>query len=121
MKRRLTVIDDDTDLRNLLQISLRLEGFEVQAFSNGNEFIASMKITQQAELFVIDINLGGLTGFEICSYIKANPETTNAIVILISANPEVSQIAKDVCADDFMQKPFSQRELIEKIKGFLKI
>jgi DNA-binding response OmpR family regulator len=120
MKRRLTVIDDDKDLRNLLQISLRLEGFDVTAYSNGDEFISSLPITGNSELYVIDINLGGMSGFEICSYIKGRKETKDAVVILISANPEVQQIAKEVCADDYILKPFSQRELIQRITTLLK-
>jgi DNA-binding response OmpR family regulator len=119
MKGRLTVIDDDTDLRNLLQISLRLEGFEVMAYGNSDEFISALSTAAPADLYVIDINLGGMTGFEICKYIRSKTETKNAIVILISANPELQQIAKEVCADDYISKPFSQRELVQRIKGFL--
>jgi len=119
MKGKIAVIEDDIDLRSLLHNALRQEGYDVQTYANGDEFLLSSQIEGRSDLYVIDINLGGITGFEICSRIKEDPESKNAIVILISANPEVQQLARDVHADDYILKPFSQRELIQKIEDFL--
>jgi DNA-binding response OmpR family regulator len=120
MKGRVTVIDDDNDLRSLLQIALKLEGFEVNGFANGDEFLLSLAEPATSDLYVIDINLGGLTGFEICRAIRAKGPTSKKCVILISANPEVQQLANEVGADDYMLKPFSQRDLIKKVAALLK-
>jgi DNA-binding response OmpR family regulator len=120
MKGKITVIEDDADLRGLLQTALHLEGFEVQSFSNGDDFLISMKSNPRSDLYVIDINLGGTRGFEICSRIKENTDTSKSLVILISANPEVQQHARESLADDYMLKPFTQRELVQKITKLLK-
>ena len=120
-KGKITVIDDDEDLRNLLQIALRLEGFEVNGFANGDEFMKVVESSAPSDLYVIDINLGGITGFEICRRLKSNAHTKFGYVILISANPEVQQLSQDVSADDYMLKPFSQRELMKKIGALLQI
>jgi DNA-binding response OmpR family regulator len=119
MKGTITVIDDDVDLRNLLQIALKMEGFEVTAFSSGHEFLDSLSSSTPSDLYVIDINLGGMTGFEVCRKIKADHKAKNSRVILISANPEVQDQTKDVAADDYIMKPFSQRELISRIIGLI--
>jgi two-component system, OmpR family, phosphate regulon response regulator PhoB len=120
MKCKITVIEDDMDLRSLLHNGLRLEGYSVCTYANGDEFLLSWQEDGPSDLYVIDINLGGITGFEICSRIKSKQKSRTATVILISANPEVQQRARDVSADDYMLKPFSQRELFAKINELLK-
>jgi two-component system, OmpR family, phosphate regulon response regulator PhoB len=119
MNRKITVIDDDSDLRNLLQIALRLEGFEVQIYANGEEFIKSEHAATPASLYVIDINLGGIDGYEICNLLKADAKTKGSHVILISANPELPQLAMNARADDYIFKPFSQRDLMQRVSDLL--
>jgi DNA-binding response OmpR family regulator len=119
MKGRITVIDDDADLRSLLQLTLKMKGFDVSAYANGDEFLSASRRLEPSDLYVIDINLGGITGFEICSYIKSEMHTFNPVVILISANPEVQELAKLATADDYMLKPFSQKELIERVVALM--
>ena len=119
MKERITVIDDDKDLRSLLQIALRIEGFDVVGYANGTEFLEAIKTAEPCSLYVIDINLGGVSGFELCEYLKSFEGTKSSFVILISANPEVQQLSKEVKADDYLLKPFSQKDLIQKITRLL--
>lgn len=119
MKGKITVIDDDKDLRSLLQIALRIEGFEVQGYANSVEFIDAIQSVEPSVLYVIDINLGGMSGFELCQYLKSYPVTSKAFVILISANPEVQQLSNEVKADGYILKPFSQKEMIQKIRTLI--
>jgi DNA-binding response OmpR family regulator len=115
MKGRISVIDDDNDLRSLLQIALRIEGFEVTGYANGAELLEAIDKVEPALLYIIDINLGGMSGFEICAYLKSDPHTSKSFVILISANPEVQQLSQEVKADGYIMKPFSQKEMVHKI------
>jgi DNA-binding response OmpR family regulator len=119
MKGRITVIDDDKDLRSLLQIALRIEGFDVVCFANGSEFMEAINTTESSDLYIIDINLGGISGFELCQYLKSFATTSQSVVILISANPEVQQLSREVKADDYLLKPFSQKDLMQKIMNLL--
>jgi two-component system, sensor histidine kinase and response regulator len=119
MKGKITVIDDDKDLRSLLQIALRIEGFEVTCYANGGEFMDGINAVEPSDLYVIDINLGGISGFELCQYLKSYKTTKDSFVILISANPEVQQLSTEVKADDHLLKPFSQKELMTKITNLL--
>jgi DNA-binding response OmpR family regulator len=115
--KTLTVVDDDSDLRNLLQIALSSEGFEVQVFGSGHEMINAFHSSKSSDLYVVDLNLGGISGGEVCNYIKTH--TPSSLVILISANPDLPQTAIESKADGYLFKPFTQRELISKIKMFL--
>ena len=115
MKGKVTVIDDDNDLRSLLQIALRIDGYEVTGYANGAEFMDAVATTEPSALYIIDINLGGISGFELCDFLKSRKETSRSFVILISANPEVQQLARQAKADDHLLKPFSQKELLERI------
>jgi DNA-binding response OmpR family regulator len=116
MKRKITVIDDDADLRRLLQIGLKLDGFEVDVFSNGDDFMNSRNQNPASEFYVIDVNLGGISGPEICKRLKKEQLTQRASVVLISANPELQQLAKESAADGYIFKPFSQKDLITKLR-----
>lgn len=120
MKEKITVIDDDQDLRSLLQIALRIEGYEVLSFENGAEFMENLEKAEPSDVYIIDINLGGISGFELCQYLKSCKATCQSLIILISANPEVQQLSREAQADDHIVKPFSQKELLRRIARGLK-
>jgi DNA-binding response OmpR family regulator len=119
MKGRITVIDDDKDLRSLLQIALRIEGFDVIVYANGSEFMAAIEGAEPSDVYIIDINLGGMRGFELCQILKSFGKTKTSHVILISANAEVQQLSNEARADDYLIKPFTQKELMQKIVKLL--
>lgn len=119
MKKRLIVIDDDNDLRNLLQIALKTEGYEVTSYSNGKEFLDTVDSEPPADLYIIDINLGGLTGYEVCQRMRSSERIGNKSIILISANPDVQQFASQAAANDYMIKPISLKVLFQKIRDLI--
>jgi DNA-binding response OmpR family regulator len=116
--RRITIIDDDNDARNLLATFLRLNSFAVTIFSSGEEFISSGN-SLDADAFIIDINLGGITGDKLCDRIKSNPESSKKPVLIISAHPEIEKLSSRACADAFLAKPFSRREVLNKMNLLL--
>lgn len=115
MSFHVSVIDDDADLRNLMQIALKLEGFDVTTYQNGAEFLEGYMANPRSQCYVIDINLGGITGAELCKKLKSDTNSKDSYVILISANPEVEYLAAESGADSYMLKPFSQKELIKRL------
>jgi DNA-binding response OmpR family regulator len=116
MKKKITVVDDETDLRNLLRLTLSAAGFDVDIFSNGEEFISQSKM--DSDCYIVDIDLGKMTGLDVCQYLKA--AKARGPVILISADPEIRSLAESACADGSLSKPFTQAELIHKIDSYLK-
>ena len=119
MKKRLTVIDDDNDLRHLLQIALKSEGYDVNSYASGQEFLDDLKNHAPSDVYIIDINLGGITGYEVCKQLKNENGIKDKHVILISANPEVQQLSQDACANDYMLKPISLKLLFQKVKDLI--
>ena len=116
--RKVIIIDDDEDSRKLLQTFLRLRNFSVQAFATAEDFLQQPALN--ADLFIIDINLGGMSGVEVCQHIKEDSLNKHTPVIIVSAHPEVERLSLDACADDFLARPFSPSLLLEKINKHLK-
>jgi DNA-binding response OmpR family regulator len=116
MKKKITVVDDETDLRNLLRLTLLSAGYDVELYSNGEEFIAQSKM--DSDFYIVDIDLGKMTGLEVCQYLKA--AKAKGPVVLISADPEIRSLAEKACADGALSKPFTQAELIRNINLYLR-
>jgi DNA-binding response OmpR family regulator len=116
MKEKITIVEDDDDLRSLLKLMLEAAGYDVDVRSDGNDFFN--KSSDRSDLYIIDLNLGGINGLDLCKQLKGQIKN-NTPVIMISANPDVRQLAKDACADDTLSKPFTSKELLAKITQYL--
>lgn len=114
---RITIVDDDKDSRNLLQVFLRNQQFIVETFSTAESFFADGVLN--SDLYIIDINLGGISGIEVCEKLKSSPETQPRKVLIISAHPEIEKLSREACADDYLPRPFSQSLLLAKIHGLI--
>jgi two-component system, OmpR family, phosphate regulon response regulator PhoB len=115
--RRITIIDDDSDSRKLLQTFLA-NTHTVTIFSNAEDFLASNLLN--ADLYIIDINLGGVSGLEVCERIKATPSVKKPAVVIISAHPEIRELSEQACADDYLPKPFTRQSLMDKVEQLLR-
>jgi len=71
------------------------------------------------DLFLIDHQLSGTTGLSLCQILKTNNETRSIPVILMSASPDVQQLAKLAGADDFLEKPYSVKVLREMVRKYI--
>ncbi|HYG01639.1 MAG TPA: response regulator, partial [Chryseosolibacter sp.] len=80
------------------------------------EFLEQQSKLNPSDLYIIDLNLGGMTGDRLCMHLKNAADTTGCRVLLISANPEIQQLATESGADGFIFKPFSQKELVSRIQ-----
>ena len=119
MRTRIIIIEDDDDLRGLMRVSLEAAGYVVVTQPNGNDARHTTS-EDTADLYLIDINLGGISGLDICRQIKATHHGDNMpYIIMISANPDVCQLAVEACADDTLPKPFNAKQLLNKISEYL--
>ncbi|MFZ6010704.1 MAG: response regulator [Bacteroidota bacterium] len=117
MKKKVTIIDDDDDLRGLLSAALVQFGFEPDCYATADNIIKQNY--RQTDLFLIDIDLSGISGLELCKHLKSQSATKDIPVIIISANPEIRALAEAVCAEGSLPKPFSQFQLKESISKAL--
>lgn len=113
MKTQIVLVENDATVNEALCIMLQRSGFEVRAFT---EHIPSVffQITPP-DLYIIDRMLSGFDGLDICRKLKATPALQNIPVIIISASAELLKDAVAAGANAWLEKPFSKRQLQEKI------
>jgi len=120
-KSRIAVIEDDADIREVLELTLRREGFEVMAADAGSSGYAMVK-SQLPDLVLLDLMLPDLDGLEICRLLKSEPATQEIGIIMVSAKDEESDIVLGLGlgADDYVPKPFGSKELVARVKSVLR-
>jgi two-component system, OmpR family, alkaline phosphatase synthesis response regulator PhoP len=115
------LIDDEDDIREMLEYNLVKEGFIVYSASNGLSGI-DLAIKHQPDIVLLDVMMPEMDGVEVCETLRANPATTEIIICFLTARSEdYSQIAGlEAGADDYIAKPIKPRVLISKIKAMLR-
>lgn len=117
--KKVLVIDDNTDILQLVQMILMNHGFEVLASPQGDDVIAKTE-SFSPQVILLDVFLSGYDGREICRELKDNPKTKDIPVIMFSAHTKREDIIRECNADDFIAKPFEVNELVAKITYSLK-
>ncbi len=118
---KILVVDDESDIVDLVSSSLQREGYRVISAYTGEDALESVK-NARPDLMILDLMLPGIQGLEVCRLIRANPEYSNMPIIILSAKEsEVDRIlGLEMGADDYITKPFSVRELISRIRVALR-
>ena len=111
---KILIIDDDPDIRTVMNILLKKQGHEVETAAKEQE--AFEKIKQfDPSVILLDVLLSGADGRQICKDIKANAATKNIPVIMFSAHPGAAGKIDSYGADDFIAKPINADMLLQKI------
>jgi len=118
---KILVVDDETDLLDLISYNLNKEGYEVSTASDGGEALSEIR-KRRFDLVVLDLMLPGVQGMELCRIIRGDPKTeTIPIIMLTAKGEEVDRVlGLEMGADDYITKPFSPRELIARIRAVLR-
>ena len=115
--KQLVIIDDDPEILKLLDQYLTKNGFEVEAFTDGESFLK--KDVNKFSLIVLDIGLPGIDGLEVCKRVRQNSNVP--IIMLTAASDDLDRIlGLELGSDDYMGKPFNPRELLARIKALLR-
>jgi DNA-binding response OmpR family regulator len=116
--KKILVVDDDEDIREILMYVLESEGYEVSGLDNGRSVIDTVQKIQP-DIVLLDVQLGDGDGRDICRELKQQPATRAIPVIIISANHGWASLHEKKCnADDFLAKPFDLTELVDHVKRF---
>lgn len=112
---RILVIDDDTELCELLTDYLQAEGFAVSAAHEAEDGLAAA-LSGNHELVVLDVMLPGMNGFDVLRHIRAR--STLPVLMLTARGEEIDRIiGLEIGADDYLPKPFNPRELLARIRA----
>ena len=119
---RILVVDDTPLNVKLLADLLRVKGFVVSTAASGPE--ALDRITaERPDLVLLDVMMPEMSGYEVCTRLRANPETARLPVVMVTSLDAVHERVKgiEVGADDFLSKPVNQPELLARVRSLLRI
>ncbi|HVC07751.1 MAG TPA: response regulator transcription factor [Solirubrobacterales bacterium] len=115
---RVLVVEDDTDIADVLRRSLRNEGYEVRTSADGVEAL-DVAAGFVPDLVVLDLGLPRLDGVEVCKQLRAEGDVP-ILVLTARAETEDRVIGLDSGADDYLVKPFERQELLARIRALLR-
>ena len=118
---RILVIQDSPSVNAMLKFRLESGGFSVETVETGEEGIEKTK-AHQYQLILLDYNLPGINGSQVCRILKEEDNTRNIPIVFMSAKDEdkLSQITMEAGADGYIGLPFDGKTFVDKITGFLK-
>lgn len=117
MRKKITLVEDDTDSSLIIHKVLSDAGFEVDTFSEGRPIVENN--FSLPDIFILDNFMPIIHGIALCKFLKLRPETKSIPVIIISANKELKNKAKKAGAALFLGKPFHSNELLMFINAVL--
>ena len=110
MNKKVLILDDDMDILQICSIVLKKKGFDVSTLNNSNQVVERVR-SYQPDVILMDNWIPGPGGIEATKELKGTPDLHSIPVIFFSANSNVTQLAREACADYFLQKPFDITEL----------
>ena len=121
MEDTVLIVEDETDVVDLLRYNLKRAGFKVLVANSGDDGLAAVR-GHRPDVVVLDLMLPGMSGLEVCRALKKDPETAHIPVLMLTAKDEQKDRVKglETGADDYVGKPFSPRELVLRVQALLR-
>jgi DNA-binding response OmpR family regulator len=115
---RVLAIDDDPQIQKLVTVNLQARGYAVQTASSGEATLELFRVGQ-FDLILLDLILPGISGIDVCMWIR---QQSDVPIIVLSAHEdeELKVRALDAGADDYVTKPFSQEELLARVRAVMR-
>ncbi|WP_213879195.1 response regulator transcription factor [Pseudomonas sp. dw_358] len=119
--KSILLVDDDQEIRELLQAYLTRAGFAVRTTGDGREFREALN-EESPDLVILDVMLPDEDGFSLCRWVRQHPRLAQVPIIMLTASSDEADrvIGLELGADDYLGKPFSPRELQARIKALLR-
>lgn len=117
---RILVVDDEKAICDVLKLNLTFEGYEVDVAYSAED--ALKRDLSRYSLFLLDVMMGEMSGFELAAHIRASETVGNVPIIFCTAKSADDDLVKgfNTGADDYIRKPFSMKELMARVKNALK-
>ncbi len=118
-EQKILIVDDEKDLCEILQFNLESEGFGIEITNSGEE--ALKKNLEEFDLILLDVMMGGISGFKMANIIRKEMKLEIPIIFLTAKGEENDVLTGfNVGGDDYISKPFSIKEVVARIKAILK-
>ena len=111
------MIDDDASILDIFKIVFQRAGYAIQGYSNPDVILDNK--FEEPDIFIIDKQLSGVDGADVCRFLKQRSPKKNTPVIIFSASTHIDDYAKEAGADDFLEKPFRTKEILEMVERLL--
>ncbi len=115
--KQILVVDDDVSIQDAVRIILERRGYAVTIVSSGE--VIFDRAFGLPDLIILDKQLPGVDGLDLCRVLKADPRTSGIPVLILSASPQTALQAPRAGADGFLEKPFRMQELRVKVQRLL--
>jgi len=117
MNKKIVIIDDDEGVQDIFRLIFERAGYDVEVHGEATSILQNE--FNQPDLFLLDRQLSGQDGLEVCNFLKNQTVTMNIPVIIVSATPGIEVLAKNVGADDFIEKPFQINDLLKIVAKWI--
>lgn len=120
MSHRILIADDEPNIVVSLEYLMKREGYAVSVARDGTSALAAIR-EQRPALVLLDVMMPGLSGFEVCQEVRADPALAGVRILMLSAKGRETDIAKGQAlgADAYLTKPFATRELVARVRELL--
>lgn len=119
--QKILVVEDEPDIRKLVQYNLAQERFDVLEAEDGEQALKLLQ-REKPNLVILDLMLPGLSGVELCKLLRQRSETTRLPILMLTAKAGEADrvVGLEMGADDYLAKPFSPREMVARVRAILR-
>jgi DNA-binding response OmpR family regulator len=121
LKKKIVVLEDEPHITELLTHLFEKEGYIVRSYPDGITGFQKIK-EEKPDILVLDLMIPGMDGLEVCKKVRGDASVSSLPILMLTAKGEESNkiIGLELGADDYMSKPFSQKELLSRVKAVLR-
>ena len=119
--QKILVVEDEPDIRKLVQYNLTQERFNVLEAEDGEQALKLLE-RERPNLVILDLMLPGLSGMELCKLLRQRSETAKLPILMLTAKAGEADriVGLEMGADDYLAKPFSPREMVARVRAILR-
>lgn len=117
--KKIIIVDDDPAIQDAFSLIFSPEEYEVTMYTDGRPLLN--QLFSIPDLFILDKQLSGIDGLDLCRLIKNRPDTKDIPVIVLSASPNIIRLAQNAGANEVLEKPFRIQALRESVSRQLKV
>lgn len=120
MSHKILIADDEPNILISLEFLMKREGFEVVLARDGQEAMDAI-VRERPALVLLDVMMPIKTGFDVCSEVRSHAAVSHTLIVMLTAKGRDTDVAKGLAlgANAYMTKPFSTRELVQKVRDLL--